>query len=83
LSSSPETVIWLAMLGVPLGPEPTFGAPDPPTVTCGEGFDATVRGADDGRLRASRFGNGCGFAETVGACTVTGGSVSALVCDCA
>ena len=28
LSASPAIVVWLAMLGWPWGPEPTFGAPE-------------------------------------------------------
>ena len=65
------------MLGELAGPEPIFDAPDPPTVTCGTGgavLDATARGAAGGRLRDSRFCNGCGFTEAAGPCTVIGGN---------
>ncbi len=44
LSSSPLTLIWLAMFGGPTGPAPTFGAPDPCAATGAVGFtkEATV-----------------------------------------
>jgi hypothetical protein len=62
------------MLDELAGPEPIFGAPDPPVVTGGTGgagLDATARGVASDR---ARFFNGCGFTDAAGACTVTGGS---------
>jgi hypothetical protein len=56
-----------------------IGPSDAPTVTSDEGLDVTVRAVGDGRA-ASRFGRGRGLADVVGACTITGGSVSALAC---
>jgi hypothetical protein len=49
LSSSPVTVIWLAIFAGPAGPAATFGAPDGITVGWDGGFEATT-GFDERRL---------------------------------
>jgi hypothetical protein len=54
--SSPLTVNWLAMLGAPAGPEPTFGAPDEKTAGGAAGAAAVVEVTDSG-VRASRVGD--------------------------
>jgi hypothetical protein len=48
-------LVWLAMLGGLVGPEPTFGAPDPDVTAGGAGFAAVARGVSGCGLRATRF----------------------------
>jgi hypothetical protein len=71
------------MAGALDGPEPTFGAPDPPAVAVCVGAGADAGRALDGcgRRRAWRFANGRGFGDAVGACTVTGGNAWVSACD--
>jgi hypothetical protein len=74
------------MLGGLVGPEPTFGTPDPDAVTAGGvGLAAVARGASGCGFRAARFatfGSAAGGAWTVtgGSMAELGGAVSDAVC---